>query len=105
MAGAIFETAVVNEIIRTITHRGEEPQVYFWRTSSGREVDIIVDNGGRLTPVDVKLSATPCPSMARSIEVFQKDFGGSAGKGYVIHPGESALPLSPGVVAWPFAGL
>lgn len=43
MSGAIIETAVVNELMRTLWHRGEEPQVHFWRTSAGVEVDLIVE--------------------------------------------------------------
>ena len=45
MGGAILETAVVHEIIRALTHKGQEPQVYFWRTSTGTEVDVVVDTG------------------------------------------------------------
>ncbi|MEW6756565.1 MAG: DUF4143 domain-containing protein [Candidatus Latescibacterota bacterium] len=45
--------------VRTLVHRGEEPRLYFWRTSAGTEVDIVVDTGGRLVPIEVKLSATP----------------------------------------------
>jgi predicted AAA+ superfamily ATPase len=52
MGGAIFETAVLSEIIKTISHRGQDPQVYFWRTAAGAEVDIVVAEGGRLIPLD-----------------------------------------------------
>ena len=52
MAGAIMETAVLSEIVKTLTHRGEDPQVYFWRTASGSEVDIVVEAGGLLVPVE-----------------------------------------------------
>jgi hypothetical protein len=45
MGGAIFETAVLSEIIKTIRHRGQDPQVYFWRTAAGAEVDIVVAGG------------------------------------------------------------
>jgi hypothetical protein len=33
--------AVLAEIIKTLTHRGIDPQVYFWRTIAGTEVDIV----------------------------------------------------------------
>ena len=46
LAGAIFETAVLSEIIKTFVHRGDEPEVYFWRTSAGSEVDFILKVGG-----------------------------------------------------------
>jgi len=105
MGGAIFETAVVAEIVKTIIHRGEEPQVYFWRTASGTEVDLVVETGGRLVPIEVKLSATPRPPMAAGIRTFQQMFGDRATGGYVVHPGDIRLPLAPGVIAVPFAEL
>jgi hypothetical protein len=105
MGGAIFETAVLAEIIKTISHRGQDPQVYFWRTAAGAEVDILVTEGGRLIPLETKLSATPRPAMARHLKAFQKDLEGHAAPGYVIHPGEVRLPLAPGVVALPFRDL
>jgi len=103
--GAIMETAVLSEIVKTIIHRGVEPQIYFWRTSLGSEVDIIVDTGEKLIPIEVKLSATPRPGMADRIEAFQADLGKKATHGYVVHPGDIHLPLKPKVTAIPFSSL
>ena len=61
MGGAIMETAVVNEVVRTLTHQGREPQVCFWRTSRGTEIDLVVDTGLELVPVEVKLSSRQGP--------------------------------------------
>jgi len=105
MGGSIMETAVLMEVFKTLVHRGIEPQVYFWRTSTGTEVDIIVESSGKLVPIEVKLSATPRPSMASSIRVFQQDLGEKAMPGYVIHPGDINLPLGSGVTALPFTRL
>ena len=103
LGGAIFETAVLSEIIKTFVHRGDEPEVYFWRTSTGSEVDFILNVGGRLIPIEVKLSATLHPSMAGSILAFQEDIGGKAASGFVIHPGDTRLPLAPAVMGVPFS--
>ena len=105
MGGPIMETAVLSEIVKTLTHRGIDPQVYFWRTSAGTEVDIVVETLGRLVPVEVKLSATPRPAMAMSIKTFQQDLGDRAAAGYVVHPGDVRLPLGHTVTAIPFAEL
>ena len=105
MGGAIFETAVIGEMARRLSGRGEQPQLYFWRTSAGVEVDLVVETAGRLIPIEVKSSATPDRSMARNIESFRMDLGGSAGKGYVVHPGDVTLPLGPDAVALPFSDL
>jgi predicted AAA+ superfamily ATPase len=105
MGGAIMETAVLSEIIKTLTHRGIEPQVYFWRTVAGTEVDFVVEAGAKLVPIEVKLSATPRPAMASAVKTFQKDFGDKVMAGYVVHPGDIILPLGPGVTALPFSKL
>lgn len=105
MGGVIFETAVLAEIVKTFLHRGEEPKVYFWRTSSGSEVDIVVETGGRLIPIEVKLSATPRPAMATGIKTFREDFADRASSGYVVYPGDILLPLGAGVTALPFKEL
>lgn len=102
LGGAIFETAVLMEIVKTFAGRGEAPQVFFWRTSAGMEVDFLVEAGGRLIPIEAKLSSTPRPAMAAGIQSFREDFGQKAGRGFVVHPGSVHIPLAPGVVAWPF---
>ena len=105
MGGAIFETAVVAEMMRRFAGRGEQPNLYFWRTSSWREVDLVVEAAGRLIPLEAKLSATPDRTMARNIETFRKDLADLAEKGYVVHPGSVTLPLGPDAVALPFTDL
>ncbi len=105
MGGAILETAVVSEIVKTLTHRGLEPRIYFWRTVAGTEVDFIVETEAGLVPIEVKLSATPRPAMASTIKTFLRDLGERSRPGYVIHPGDVTLPLGAGVRALPFAQL
>jgi uncharacterized protein len=105
LGGAIMETAVLMEIVKTLTHQGTEPRVYFWRTSTGAEVDIVVETADGLVPVEVKLSATPHPSMASSIRTFQEDFAEKALPGYVVHTGDIRLPLGPKVTALPLIDL
>jgi predicted AAA+ superfamily ATPase len=105
MGGAIMETAVLSEIVKTLTHRGIDPQVYFWRTVVGTEVDIVVEAGAKLVPIEVKLSATPRSAMASALKTFQKDFGDKVLEGYVVHPGDITLSLGSGITALPFSEL
>lgn len=105
MGGAIFETAVLMEVVKTFAHRGADPHVYFWRTSAGAEVDLVVDTGAMLIPIETKLSATPRPAMADGILKLRRDLGKAVGPGYVVHPGTVTLPLAPGVTALPFDAL
>ena len=105
LGGALLETAVIAEVYRSLAHRGIEPQLYFWRTAAGVEVDLVVDTGATLVPIEVKLSSTPNHAMARGIEALRRDVGPRAARGYVVHPGDSTLPLGPDAVALPLSAL
>ena len=100
-----METAVLSEIVRTLTHRGINPKVCVWRTMTGSEVDFLVETATGLVPVEVKLSATPRPAMAATIRNFQADAKDVSRRGYVVHPGDLRLPLGPRVRALPYGDL
>lgn len=102
MGGAILETAAVTEIFKTFIHRGIDPHIYFWRTATGTEVDIVVESGNQLFPIEVKLSSTPRPAMGSGIKTFREDFGETVAQGYVLHTGNISLSLGADVIALPF---
>lgn len=56
--GAIFETFVFSELVKNYLHRGLEPDLFFWRDSTGTEVDFLIDQGTELIPVEAKSSTT-----------------------------------------------
>ena len=58
LKGAIFENFVFSEIYKAFAHRGELPPLYFWRDRTGHEVDIVIDTGKRLVPVEIKSAET-----------------------------------------------
>lgn len=105
MGGAIFENLVVSDLYKIYLHRGEEPSMYFWRTASGAEVDLVIDSQITLIPIEIKLSQTPRPEMAKELIGFQHDFSGKARPGYVIHPGKTLLPLGHGITTLPLMKL
>jgi predicted AAA+ superfamily ATPase len=105
MAGAIFETAVVSDVVRSLWHQGVAPRVHFWRTATGGEVDLMIESEGRLIPVEVKASATLRPAMADGIAALRRDLGDRVGKGYVVFAGQTPIPMGPGVEALPYHDL
>lgn len=102
--GAVMESAVLLEIRCALSFRGVRPDLYFWRTSNGTEVDIVVPFGRSLVPVDVKLSGTPKSSMATGIRVFREVYA-EAERGWLIHSGDVPLPLGNADIALPFDSL
>jgi hypothetical protein len=105
MGGAIFENLVVADILKIFLHRGEEPAMYYWRTSHGSEVDLIIETQSGLLPLEIKQTETPRPEMAKGIASFKVDFGKKAASGYVVFPGEVVLPLAENISALPLAHL
>ena len=65
--GNLFENMAVMEILKRRLNRGDEPDMYFMRTSSGLEADIVVENGGRLDLYEVKASSTFRPDMTANL--------------------------------------
>lgn len=105
LAGAIVESAVLAEVVKGTLHRGLDPQVYFWRTSHGSEVDIVVEQQGRLIPIEVKHTSTPRPAMASGLTSFMGDYPATTDKGWLVHLGGVLLPLAPRVTAIPYSHL
>jgi hypothetical protein len=106
LGGALFETAVVTEVHRALLHRGLDAEVYYWGVSGRSEVDLLVRHEGRLVPLEVKLSETPSPRFGDQLRRFMESVPDSADRqGFVVTPGDSTLPLGPGVRALPFGRL
>lgn len=105
LAGPILEAAVLGEIVKTLTHRGERPEVHFWRTAAGAEVDFLVEAEGRLIPIEVKTTATPRPRMIAGIRRLCTDLGDRCGPGFLVHAGRGRLPMGHGVTAAGFSEL
>lgn len=58
LRGSIFETFVVSELVKSRFNQGERPNLYFWRDSNGNEVDVIVEQGTSLMPIEIKAGKT-----------------------------------------------
>jgi hypothetical protein len=56
--GAIFETLILSELHKNFLHRGEPSELYFWRDSTGHEVDFIIDMGTRRVGIEAKSAET-----------------------------------------------
>ncbi len=58
MAGALFETACVAQVYKRLSIWGDERSLYYFRSSDGLEVDMLIERGGKFFPMEVKLSST-----------------------------------------------
>ena len=78
MGGAIFEGWVVSEATKVFTHRGERPELYFWRSHDGLEVDLLARVGPQLLPIEIKLTSTPNRRHVETLDRFCRLAGSTA---------------------------
>ena len=72
MSGAIFETYVFGEILKSWWYRGKFPTLYHYRDKDKREIDLLIACDGRLYPVEIKKSATVRSEDAAATECWKK---------------------------------
>lgn len=87
MKGAIFETYVVAELFKAFAHRGEQPPLFFWRDQTGHEVDIVLDAGTRLLPLEIKAGETLDRSQFAGLRYYMQLGPPAAETGILIHGG------------------
>lgn len=89
LRGAIFETFVVSELYKASANRGEIPPLYFWRDRTGHEIDIVIDDGKKLIPVEIKSGETLVNSSFDGLRYFISLGRPASENGVLIHGGTS----------------
>ena len=87
--GALFETWVIGELLKARYNAGETSNLYFWRDRSGHEVDLLIDHGTHLSPLEIKSGQTINKDYFKSLEFWRKLAGEAAGKAWLIYGGDS----------------
>jgi hypothetical protein len=86
--GALFESFVVAELFKAFAHRGLEPDVFFWRDSTGREVDAVAERGRRRLPLEVKASMTVQKGFFKHLDFWRElDTLDRSGGGALVYAG------------------
>lgn len=70
--GALFETAMVCELRKTLALIGGSANLYHWRASTGAEVDCVIERDGWLHPVEIKLTGQPSRKQTLGLQAFRK---------------------------------
>lgn len=72
MSGAVLENFVISEIIKSYQNCGQDPFIYYYRDKDTKEIDILLENNGRLYPMEIKKTATPQNQLIRVFGVIDK---------------------------------
>lgn len=88
--GAIFESWVIAEAIKNFVHRGLAPDVYFWRDSTGREVDLLLEVDGDLIAVEIKSGQTFSGSFLDGLKYWRSLPDNSDAPAAVVYGGDDS---------------
>jgi hypothetical protein len=85
--GALFETLIISEFVKQRFNDGRPADLYFWRDNSGNEIDLLIQQGAALQPVEIKSGATFVPDWLKGIRRWQRLAGDQALKPWLIYGG------------------
>lgn len=85
LAGSLFESFVLSEIIKFRLNRGLEPACYYWRDKTGHEVDCVMDIRGALRAIEIKYSKTIVDNFFNGLRYWNKIVGRPGGRVYLIY--------------------
>jgi hypothetical protein len=92
ICGASWETFVIEDLLRREAIQYPYSQAYFWRTSNGAEVDLLLERGDERHLVEVKTARALSSHLARSLSSILDDTQGSSAT--IIDQGEGEDPLN-----------
>jgi len=99
--GASFESLVVEELAALAAHRLVRPEFFFWRTQAGAEVDLLIREGRRILPVEIKIGAAVDHYAVAGLRQCMKDLG--LNRGWVVTTAQERQQMSAGIEVIPWA--
>lgn len=100
--GEHLESIVVHDLLawrQTVVPR---PNVLYWRTTAGHEVDFVVETGAGLLPIEVKTTAQPSTGDLANMRVFMDEYRDRVVGGLLLHTGEDTFWIAKNVLATPW---
>jgi predicted AAA+ superfamily ATPase len=98
MSGALFENHILQETIKSFYNEGLKPNIYYFRTSNGFEIDLIIEQNNELYPIELKFTKSPKISMTKPLNSFQALFPElNIQKGTIVSLSEESYALTAAV--------
>ncbi len=85
--GALFENFVITEIFKNQLNKNIRPKNYFWNAAGAYEIDLLIDQGPKLVPIEIKSSRTINSQFFAAFTYFQPISGALPENSYVIYGG------------------
>ena len=94
LRGGFYENLLILDILKTRLNKGERPEIYFYRDSHGNEVDLIIREGRKVVPVEIKSAATFTGSFLKGLDQFKKTVGDRSTDGMVLYNGKEQFEIN-----------
>lgn len=98
--GSLFENFVINELVKERFNNSEPHNLYFWRDNTGNEIDIVIDKGTSLYPIEIKSGKTVTSDYFKNFDFWNKISGTTGGT--VIYGGDQLQKRSNGITVLPW---
>eukprot|EP01133_Synstelium_polycarpum_P016569 gene16569-19687_t len=98
--GNLFENYVINDMVKERYNKNEPLDLYFWRDSTGNEMDVVIDNGSNLYPIEIKAGKTITNDYFKNFQFWKNVTGFESGA--VIYAGQEAQKRSNGIQVIPW---
>lgn len=92
--GALFENFIINEILKYNFNRNLHPGHYFWNAAGVNEIDLVLDKGGQLFPIEIKSGRTINPQFFDSLVYFQQVSGAIPENSFLVYGGDEVQERS-----------
>ncbi len=100
--GNLFENLVILEFLKHRLNSGKSKNLYFWRDSTGNEIDLLLEHGERLVPVEIKSGMTVTSEYFKGIKFWNKLSGNQGG--LIVYGGTESQKRSEGFIVTPVSG-
>lgn len=92
--GAILETYVITEIIKSFANNGMDSRkyLYYYRDNNGKEIDLLIFYNNTVYPIEIKKNFNPGKQAVKNFNIVEK-FGVNVGNGGVICLAKDIFPL------------
>jgi uncharacterized protein len=93
MSGNILETYIMCELLKTYWHNGKQPPFYFYRDKDQKEIDLLIEQGGKIYPIEFKKTSNPDKKAVSNFKTLEK-LNVIIGEGAVICLASEFIPMS-----------
>ena len=101
LKGPLFENLILNEFMKRSLNKGESRQPYFWQDNHGKEIDCVLENGNRVTAIEIKAGKTMSSSFFENLNYWRSLTSFAEHQEYVVYGGDQSIQSSLGsLISW-----